>query len=210
MFSLSSCHIFPSRIENHSSAKLMKPSLPTNLLTNRPEDVCTWTSHSDGYLCNCIIIYADFKIGIFNLHGKLNEWVHRFCVFCFLIKYQLSVTSSQQAKILINYSASKFRWEIFLLHESRPVHFGDIRLPIYHLALRSWSIPKRRESVVAPSAHLSSGGEMGAERLPAPLCLDTGPSLRSWARGCGISGANLACVLRHTPRQTSTPWANLH
>ncbi len=46
---------------------------------------------------------------------------------------------------------------------SRPVYFGDIRQPIYHLGLRSWDseIPKWRESVVAPSAHSSSRGEMG-------------------------------------------------
>ncbi len=50
---------------------------------------------------------------------------------------------------------------------SMPVYFGDIRQPIHHLGLRSWD-PKRRESVVAPSAHLSSRGKMGAERLPAP------------------------------------------
>ncbi len=60
---------------------------------------------------------------------------------------------------------------------SRPVH--DIRQPIYHLGLRSWLILKRWESVVAPSTHLSSRGEMGAEKLPAPkcspLCPDTGP-----------------------------------
>ncbi len=90
----------------------------------------------------------------------------------------------------------------------RPVNFGDIRQPIYHLGLRSWSIPKWRESVVAPSTHLSSRGEMGAERLPAPkhspLCHDAGPLWRSRASGCGVSGANLACVHRHTPRQTST------
>ncbi len=30
---------------------------------------------------------------------------------------------------------------------------------------------------------------------------DTGQ--RSRARGCGVCGANLACVHRHTPRQTS-------
>ncbi len=40
-----------------------------------------------------------------------------------------------------------------------------------HLAANSPpmpEIPKWRESVVAPSAHLSSRGEMGVERLPAP------------------------------------------
>ncbi len=48
---------------------------------------------------------------------------------------------------------------------------------------------------------------MGAETLPipkrSPLCFDAGPLWRSRARGCGVSGANLACVHRHTPRQTS-------
>ncbi len=48
---------------------------------------------------------------------------------------------------------------------------------------------------------------MVAERLPAPkhspLCLDAGPLWRSRARGCGVSGANLACVHHHIPRQTS-------
>ncbi len=38
---------------------------------------------------------------------------------------------------------------------------------------------------------------MGAERLPAPkrssLCPDAGSLWRSRARGCGVSGANLAC-----------------
>ncbi len=51
---------------------------------------------------------------------------------------------------------------------SRPVYFEDIWQPIYHLSLRSWLIPKQRERVVAPSAHLSSREEMGVERLPAP------------------------------------------
>ncbi len=49
---------------------------------------------------------------------------------------------------------------------SRPIYFGDIWQPIHHVGLRYWD-PKRRESVVAPSAHLSSRGEIGAERLPA-------------------------------------------
>ncbi len=48
----------------------------------------------------------------------------------------------------------------------RPVYFGDIQQPIHHLGLRS-SDPKRRESVVTLSAHLSSKEEMGTERLPA-------------------------------------------
>ncbi len=90
---------------------------------------------------------------------------------------------------------------------SRLVRFGDIWQPIYHLGLRSWLIPQRRESVVTPSAHLSSRGEIGAKRLPAPkrspLCLDAGPLWRSRARGCGVNGANLVCVHRHTPHQTS-------
>ncbi len=80
-------------------------------------------------------------------------------------------------------------------------------LPSRPKILRSWLIPKRRESVVAPSAHLSSRGEMGAERLPAPkrspFCLDAGLLWRSWARGCGVSGPSLTCVHRRTPHQTS-------
>ncbi len=36
-----------------------------------------------------------------------------------------------------------------------------------------------------------------------PHCLDAGPLWWSRARGCGVSGANLACVHRHTLRQTS-------
>ncbi len=32
---------------------------------------------------------------------------------------------------------------------------------------------------------------------------DAGPLWRSRARGCGVSGANLACMHRHTPCQTS-------
>ncbi len=40
--------------------------------------------------------------------------------------------------------------------------------------------------------------------IPWELCPDAGPLWRSRARGCGVSGANLACVHRHTPSQTST------
>ncbi len=48
---------------------------------------------------------------------------------------------------------------------------------------------------------------MGVERLPAPkrspLCHDAGPLWQTRARGCDVSWANLACVHRHTPHQTS-------
>ncbi len=38
-----------------------------------------------------------------------------------------------------------------------------------------------------------------------PPCHDAGPLWQSRARGCGVSGANSACVHCHMPRQTSIP-----
>ncbi len=35
-----------------------------------------------------------------------------------------------------------------------------------------------------------------------PPCHDAGPLWKSQARGCGVCGANVACVHHHTPRQT--------
>ncbi len=89
---------------------------------------------------------------------------------------------------------------------SRLVYFGDIQQPIHHLGLRAWDPKTKGEcscTVRTLEKQRRNGGRKVACPKAFPPCHDAGPLWRSRARGCGVSGANLACVHRHTPRQTS-------
>ncbi len=44
---------------------------------------------------------------------------------------------------------------------------------------------------------------------PIPSCHNAGPLWRSRATGCGVCGANLACVHHHTSCQTSIPHSHV-
>ncbi len=96
-------------------------------------------------------------------------------------------------------NGSRRRW-------SWPVYFGDNRQPIHHLGLRSWEILRSytkgeysRTICTLECQRRNGGRKVTCLKVFSP-CHNSGPLWRSRARGCGVSGANLACVHRHTPR----------